>query len=196
MLRSSLLSADCNSIFLLRFSHENLPNLSFLNRFPSMFYSHFPLSACTHFFTDTCYLFTYFWQMHTHVHRCCTCSIVSYVWFLISFFLFFFLVRCFGSFFYLTGFLFLEFHRFPIVFGINLNKSQTVFPLVGPNRHLFKKKKKKKRVCNAWSLQYGALALRNFKVTWLLRIVQKGASMWQCCAVDRWLMSAAYRCTT
>ena len=29
-----------------------------------MFYSHCPLSACTHFFTDTCYLFTYFWQMH------------------------------------------------------------------------------------------------------------------------------------
>ena len=135
MLRSSLLSADCNSIFLLRFSHENLPNLSFLNRFPSMFYSHCPLSACNHFFTDTCYLFTYFWQMHTHtlwaripeiqvripsramgtffphtvssifrlslthVHRCCTCSIVSYVWFLISFFFLFFLVRCFGSFF-------------------------------------------------------------------------------------------------
>ena len=35
-----------------------------------------------------------------------------------------------------------------------------------------------------------------FQVTWLLRIVQKGVSMWQCCAVDRWLMSAAYRCTT
>ena len=66
MLRSSLLSADCNSIFLPRFSHENLPNLYFLNRFPSMFYSHCPLSACTHFFTDTCYLFTHFWQMHTH----------------------------------------------------------------------------------------------------------------------------------
>ena len=49
-------------IFLLRFSHENLSNLSFLNRFPSMFYSHCPLSACTHFFTDTCYLFTYFWD--------------------------------------------------------------------------------------------------------------------------------------
>ena len=62
MLRSSLLSADCNSIFLPRFSHENLPNLYFLNRFPSMFYSHCPLSACTHFFTDTCYLYTYFWQ--------------------------------------------------------------------------------------------------------------------------------------
>ena len=62
MLRSSLLSADCNSIFLLRFSHENLPtDLSFLNRFPSMFYSHCLLSACTYFFTDTCYLFTYFW---------------------------------------------------------------------------------------------------------------------------------------
>ena len=28
-----------------------------------------------------------------------------------------------------------------------------------------------------------------FQVTWLLRIVQKGVSMWQCCAVDRWLMS-------
>ena len=64
MLRSSLLSADCNSIFLLRFSHENLPtDLSFLNRFPSMFYSHCLLSACTHFFTDTCYLFTYFWRI-------------------------------------------------------------------------------------------------------------------------------------
>ena len=35
-----------------------------------------------------------------------------------------------------------------------------------------------------------------FQVTWLLRIVQKGVSMWQCCAVDCWLMSAAYRCTT
>ena len=68
MLRSSLLSADCNSIFLPRFSHENLPNLYFLNLFPSMFHSHCPLSACTHFFTDTCYLFTYFWQMHTHTH--------------------------------------------------------------------------------------------------------------------------------
>ena len=68
MLRSSLLSADCNSIFLLRFSHENLPNLSFLNRFTSMFYSHCPLSACTHFFTDTCYLFTYFWQPLLFLH--------------------------------------------------------------------------------------------------------------------------------
>ena len=35
-----------------------------------------------------------------------------------------------------------------------------------------------------------------FQVTWLLRIVQKGVSMWQCCAVDRWLMSGAYRCKT
>ena len=28
-----------------------------------------------------------------------------------------------------------------------------------------------------------------FQVTWLLRIVQKGASVWQCCAVDRYLMA-------
>ena len=35
-----------------------------------------------------------------------------------------------------------------------------------------------------------------FQVTWLLRIVQKGVSRWQCCAVDRWLMSGAYRCKT
>ena len=34
------------------------------------------------------------------------------------------------------------------------------------------------------------------QVTWNLRIVQKGVSMWQCCAVDRWLMSGAYRCKT
>ena len=65
MLRSTLLSKDCNSIFLLRYSHENLPNLSFPNCFPSMCYSHCPLSACTHFFTDTRNLFTYFWQIHT-----------------------------------------------------------------------------------------------------------------------------------
>ena len=54
MLRSSLLSADCNSIFLLRFSHENLPtDLSFLNRFPSMFthtvfFQHAPTFSLTH----------------------------------------------------------------------------------------------------------------------------------------------------
>ena len=35
-----------------------------------------------------------------------------------------------------------------------------------------------------------------FQVTWLLRIEQKGVSMWQCCVVDRWLMSRAYRCKT
>ena len=35
-----------------------------------------------------------------------------------------------------------------------------------------------------------------FQVTWLLHIVQKGVSIWQCCAVDRWLVSGAYRCTT
>ena len=28
-----------------------------------------------------------------------------------------------------------------------------------------------------------------FQVTWLLRIVQKGVSMRQCCTADRWLMS-------
>ena len=44
------------------FLMKTLPNLSFLNRFPSMFYSHCPLSVRTHFFPDTCYLFTYFWQ--------------------------------------------------------------------------------------------------------------------------------------
>ena len=33
-----------------------------------------------------------------------------------------------------------------------------------------------------------------FQGTWLLHIVQKGVSMSQCCAVDRWLMSGAYRC--
>ena len=30
-----------------------------------------------------------------------------------------------------------------------------------------------------------------FLVTWLLRIVQKGVSVWQCCAVNRWLLSGA-----
>ena len=35
-----------------------------------------------------------------------------------------------------------------------------------------------------------------FQVMWLLRNVQKGVSMWQCCEADRWLMSAAHRCTT
>ena len=35
-----------------------------------------------------------------------------------------------------------------------------------------------------------------FYVTWLLHIVQKGVSMSQCCAVDRWLMPGAYRCKT
>ena len=38
-----------------------------------------------------------------------------------------------------------------------------------------------------------------FQVTWLLRIVQKGVSMWQCSAADRsliMLMSGAFRCKT
>ena len=42
------------------------------------------------------------------------------------------------------------------------------------------------------SSQWGT-GTAKFQVTWLLRIVQKGVSMWQCCAVDRCLMSGAYR---
>ena len=34
------------------------------------------------------------------------------------------------------------------------------------------------RVCNAWSLHYGAPGTAKFQVTWLLRIVQNGVSVW------------------
>ena len=38
------------------------------------------------------------------------------------------------------------------------------------------------------SSQWG-IGKAKFQVTWLLRNVQKGVSMWQCCVVYRWLMS-------
>ena len=89
MLRSSLLSADCNSIFLLRFSHENLPTLFSWTAFPPCFthtvlfqHARAPTFSLTH---ATVYLFTYFWQMHTHVHRCWRCSTVGFVRFLFFF---------------------------------------------------------------------------------------------------------------
>ena len=49
-------------------------------------------------------------------------------------------------------------------------------------------------VIRAWVRGYFTMGTgtAEFQVTWHLRIVQKGVSVWQCCAADRWLMSGAH----
>ena len=62
---------------------------------------------------------------------------------------------------------------------------------LSPSSRVHKNKSMQRLISSLWGT-----GTAKFQVTWLLHIVQKGVSMWQCCAVDRWLMSAAYRCTT